>query len=76
MLSHEVGDNAVTKEELERNGAPQEALLHIASAMFSKLLTLVETIQLYTLINEEIIDWPEEIKSEVETGTFHAWFRS
>lgn len=52
-------DGAVGQEAFECSNAVERALYYIASAMFSKLRTLVENSQLYNLNYEEMNSRPE-----------------
>lgn len=49
VVSGGIGDGAVVQEALECSNVVEMAQCYIASSMFSKLHTLMESSQLYTL---------------------------
>lgn len=60
-------DEAVAQEALDRTDVREKALPYITYAMFSKLHSLVQTRQLYSLKDKELSDWPVVKNSHFET---------
>lgn len=62
-------------EDVERSDTVDEALLYLAYSMFSLLHSLAENGQLYVLKAEELVDWLEVTKYQLERGRLPTEFR-